>query len=196
MPTTKPITRVMLDLDDVLNNYTSHAMRYLGCDDVEFPVGCGYDIVAAINLTHPTQNEWTPDQVWGTLGVGFWYDMPVSDLCADIIWDCVRLVGLDNVFICSSLTKNHHCTLGKLLWMERNLPKWLCDQYILTPHKYLLADENTLLIDDYHGNTLAFERAGGRTLLVPRPWNPYSRYNTESLVGRALGYYRKMQETS
>lgn len=193
MSTVKDITRVMLDIDDVLNNFTSHAMRYLGCDNVEFPVECGYNIVAAINLAHPIHNKWTPNQVWTHLGERLWLDIPVSDLCADVVWDCVELVGQDNVFLCSSLTKNHRCTKGKLGWMDRCLPGWLRDQYILTPHKYLLANENTLLIDDYHGNTSDFEEAGGRTILVPRPWNPNNRYNTKSYVKGALSHLRKFK---
>lgn len=193
----EPIQRILLDLDDVLNSFTLHAMRYLGCkiDKLDkFPVEVGYNIVAAINLTHPTNQHWTPEQVWGILGVDLWDNIPTSDIFEEVLDYSVELVGMDQVFICSALTNNPHCTTGKLKWMQRNLPEWLQSQYVLTSKKALLADSRTLLIDDYHKNTIAFEAAGGRAILVPRPWNPYNHYDTKSFVVGALNYLRNSQK--
>ncbi len=192
--TVEPVSRIMLDLDNIVNNFTMHAMRYLGCKLDEFPIEVGYDIVAAINLTHPTNRHWTPEQVWGTLGDDLWYHMPMSDFYQIILDYSVDIVGRDRVFICSALTENVHCTAGKLKWMQRNLPEWLQDQYVLTSRKFLLANSRTLLIDDYPGNTTAFEEAGGRAILVPQPWNLYNRYDTKSFVTPALNYLKNSQK--
>jgi len=191
--TVTSVERILLDLDDVFNSFTKYAMRYLGCRDEEFPVECGYDIVAAINLTHPTNQHWTAEQVWGILGNDLWDHMPMSDIHEEVLEYSVDIVGRDQVFICSTLTNNIHCTTGKLKWIQRNLPKWLQGQYIFTSKKSLLANRHTLLVDDYHGNTMAFEEKGGQALLVPRPWNPYNRYNTKSFVVGALNYIKNHQ---
>jgi len=188
------ITRIMVDLDDVFNNFTACAMRFLGCPPCEFPVECGYDIVAAMNLKHPTINNWVPWQIWGMLDDTLWEDMTTSDLHDTLLDHCVDIVGRDNVFICSTLTNNVSCTSGKLKWMQKHLPDWIQNQYVFTTKKYLLANKNTLLIDDYHGNTLAFEGAGGRAILVPRPWNPYNCYDTRSFVEGSLNYIRNSQK--
>lgn len=190
---TPPIERILLDLDDVFNCFTTHAMEYLGCQCGEFPVEVGYNLVAAINLTHPTNNNWSPEQVWGMLDDGLWDNMPMSDIHEEILEYSVDIVGRDRVFICSTFTNNPHCTMGKLKWVKRNLPKWLQGQYVFTSKKSLLADSHTLLVDDYHGNTLAFEEEGGRALLVPRPWNPYNRCDTKSFVVGAMNYIKNHQ---
>lgn len=186
----EPISRIMLDLDDVFNNFTMHAIRYLGGKLDKFPVKVGYDLVAALNLTHPTNQHWTPEQVWGMLGDDLWDHMPMSDFYQIVLDYSVEIVGKNQVFICSTLTDNVHCTAGKLKWMKRNLPKWLQGQYVLTSKKSLLADRHTLLVDDYHGNILAFEEAGGQAILVPRPWNPYNRCDTKLFLISSLNYIK------
>lgn len=173
-----PITRIMLDLDDVCNKFTAHAMRYVGCPSRPYPQWCGYDIVAAVNHLHPTRDDWTPDEFWAALGRDLWDDMPVSDIYPWILDACVEEVGRSQVFICTSmsltsLTDSVECTLGKINWMQRTLPDWLARQCVLTPHKEVTATPTTLLIDDCHQNVVNFRKAGGQTMLIPAPWNPY-----------------------
>ena len=191
-----PIRRILLDLDDVLNNFTMCAMKYLGCDiDIEeYPNEVGYDIIAAVNLMHPTNCYWTAEQVWGILGVDFWDRMAISDIFYTVLEHSADIVGEDQVFVCSSLTTNHHCTAGKLKWMDKNLPHWLQGRFVLTPYKSLLADSQTLLIDDCQRNTVSFEKSGGRVLLVPRPWNPHHRYDTKSFTAGALDIWKSNQK--
>ncbi len=176
------ITRIMLDLDDVCNQFTAHAMQYVGCPDLPFPVECGYDMVAAVNKRHPTKNDWTPEELWSTLGRDLWDDMPTSCIYPWILSRCRELVGRDQVFICTSLTDNIECTAGKLGWMQRTLPAWLQYQFVLTPAKEVTANPYTLLIDDSHANISRFRSAGGQTMMIPAPWNPYKRYVSTLLL--------------
>lgn len=60
---------------------------------------------------------------------------------------------------------------GKMLWIEKYLPGFIKRTIITQAPKDLLAKSNTLLIDDNDSYVDGFREAGGKALLVPRPWN-------------------------
>ena len=181
------IRRILLDLDDVLNQFTMNALKIVGCDvdpmdNSQFPVEVGYDIVAACNLLHPTKQDWTAAEFWKALPREAWSETPLSPECGWLVDACARMVGKDNVFICTSAVEAPECAAAKREWMLQELPSWIHWQYAITPCKFLAANDFTLLIDDCEGNCVAFENAGGNSLLVPKPWNPNHSINTQAFL--------------
>ncbi|MHC4297930.1 MAG: hypothetical protein ACYS7Y_11555 [Planctomycetota bacterium] len=181
------IKRILLDVDDVLNQFTMFSLKLAGCDvdpmdNSQFPTEVGYDVTAACNLLHPSFRRWTPVDYWAMMPKSAWSHTPKSPECDWIIDTCADLVGEENVFLCTSATNNPECLAGKLMWIQRELPKWLHRQYCITPNKYLLAAPDAILIDDSLKNCEQFQENTGRVFLVPKPWNPdYPRDTRKSL---------------
>jgi 5'(3')-deoxyribonucleotidase len=163
-------TRIFLDLDDVLNVMTMPTLRSMGCDIVDYDPAWGWDIVKAANATHPKWS-FTTSQFWNSLRREHWAMLPKSKMCDWLIDRCVSLVGKTNVHILTSPTLDPDCLAGKLEWIQTELPGWLHRQYVITPRKHLCAAPGVLLIDDHYENVLDFRRAGGKAIVVPRPWN-------------------------
>jgi 5'(3')-deoxyribonucleotidase len=181
------IKRILLDLDDVLNQLTMYTLQHVGCDvdpmeNNHFPWEVGYDVVGACNLLHPVKNDWTVPEYWEAITRDVWATAPASPECDWLLQTCVELVGEDEVFIVTSPTKDPDCLAGKLEWIHRQLPSYMHRQYAITPRKYIAADSETLLIDDSYANIKAFSEHGGQTLLVPKPWNPLHGCRTASAL--------------
>lgn len=190
------IKRILLDIDDVLNQFTMLSLKIAGCkvdpmDNSMFPVEVGYDIVAACNLLHPTVKDWTPQEYWGMMPQSAWSHTPKSPECDWIIKTCAKLVGQDNVFLCTSATTDPASLAGKLMWIHHELPTCLHRQYVITPVKYLCANPTTLLIDDNDANCKSFSAHGGNVLLVPKPWNTAHRFDTQAVL---TGFFEQFAE--
>jgi hypothetical protein len=188
------IDQIFVDLDDVCNRFTMHALQYIGCnveiDDSDFPAEVGYDITLACNLTHPTKRDWTPSSFWGSLGYGVWHNLPMRPCCHELLDDCAKIVGQKNVFICTkSLPQPYHYS-GKMEWIYRHLPGWIHGQIQINGQKETNARPGALLIDDSLGNVKKFmDTRGGQAILVPRPWNPLRGCNARDEVYDRLRYY-------
>ena len=189
------IKRILLDLDDVCNQMTMWSLRWIGCDvdpmsNSQFPVECGYDIVAAANKLHPDRDDWTVPEFWDAIVREAWATVPESPEFRFILDFCERLVGRENVFIATSPTKDPDCLAGKLEWIHDHFPEWMWRQYAITPRKYIAANRETLLIDDSYANYKSFTKHGGHCLLVPKPWNPYHGIDTRKYLEEAFAIIR------
>ena len=169
-------TRIYLDLDDVCNAFTLHALSSVGClvDTFDFdhynPVW-GFDIIKAANaLLFPTKLL-TRESFWAMIDRNVWRDAPESTEFKWLLKQCEALVGRENICILTTPIDDPECLAGKLEWIHAHCPKWLHRQYLMGPQKYLLARPDALLIDDSDKNIDEFEAHGGQILLVPRPWN-------------------------
>ena len=171
------IKRILLDLDDVCNTFTISALMHVGCSIPSVYPDVGYDIIAACNLLHPTKT-WTAREFWEAIPRCLWAETPLSKEYFFILSSAAKLVGTENIFIATSPTKDPDCLAGKLEWIHDNMPSYLHRQYIITPRKWLCANEYTLLIDDSDENVKQFKQAGGQAVLVPRPWNALRNVNT------------------
>lgn len=74
------------------------------------------------------------------------------------------------VFVCTAPSSNPNCLTGKAKWLKKRLRIGV-DQVVFTTEKWLLANPQTLLIDDYERNIEPFEKAGGFALQLPASWN-------------------------
>lgn len=108
------------------------------------------------------------------------------DVCGQDFWENLRpyqhsfkfykkLVVLGDVIICTSPARDPSCVAGKRAWMN-NWFNWLLGSenfrdFVITPHKYLLAAPGRFLIDDYAPKVKKFRQYGGHGLLFGQPWN-------------------------
>jgi 5'(3')-deoxyribonucleotidase len=110
-------------------------------------------------------------------GVDFWSSMPMY-AGADELYR--RLCDLAPVTIVThARLEDPGCVEGKRKWLHDNLgvPD---DDMVFASKKWLLANENTLLIDDNDTNVCRFGGANGPAILYPRPWN-WARGATNSV---------------
>lgn len=184
------ITRILLDLDDVLNYCTMAALKYVGCpveatDLHLFKPEWGWSIVHAANKLHPNRT-FTEASFWQSIGKDFWANAPKSNECDWLIRECTRRVGASNVCILTAPTLDPQCAAGKMEWIRRNLPEELQRQFLIGPQKHFCARWSSLLIDDSDNNVGKFRANGGRAILVPRPWNSLNGYDPHVMINHSM----------
>lgn len=169
------ITRIAIDLDDVLADFTlatlSHKLnrKVVAADyDPEW----GFDIVRAYNtLQVPGVEKETVQSFWESIGRDDWENLERLPDSAWLIQRCAELVGNENVCILTAPTEDPECMAGKLEWIQSNMPRWIRRNFLVGPMKHFCAKGDTLLIDDSSKNVDMFRRWGGSAMLVPKPWN-------------------------
>ncbi len=103
----------------------------------------------------------------------FWAYMPLMDDALQI-YDFARWLSKDVAFLSYPMAKGGSMQ-GKLDWCTNHFPG---TSLILATdgRKDWLASKDTWLIEDSQDNAVAFRKAGGRGVLVPRPWNALHKY--------------------
>jgi 5'(3')-deoxyribonucleotidase len=173
------ITKIFLDLDDVLNRFTVPVLAYIGCpivDDDEFDPAWGYDIVLAANTLIP-ERFFTKSILWDTVDWDIWKTLPESEEMGFLLRTCRDSVGYLNTCILSGIIRCPDYLAGKLNWMQKHLPEELQRNFLLGFEKSFCACPESLLIDDNDANVQEFRDEGGQAILMPRPWN--SLHNVE-----------------
>ena len=84
-----------------------------------------------------------------------------------------NIVGFDNVYISTAPSLLFGCAGAKISWLYKKLQIPI-NKIMIGSAKELMANHETLLIDDRDSNVNKFVLAGGRAVLFPRVWN--SRY--------------------
>lgn len=76
------------------------------------------------------------------------------------------------VTICSYPSDGLNCVYGKVQWLKKYIDSNITTgDCVFTKKKYLLANPETLLIDDLQENCDKFIAAGGHAVCVPSTWN-------------------------
>ena len=101
----------------------------------------------------------------------FWQSLEWMYDGRDILHTIGYILGLEKIYLLTTPMPNLESASGKMMWVNDNLPAFLKYIIITQAPKHLLARPDTLLIDDKDENIDEFIAAGGRGLLVPRPWN-------------------------
>lgn len=183
------ITRVLFDLDDVLNSFTLPTLQWFGCDvgpyDYHIFPDVGYDIVAAYNKLKPDDRpEYTTEEFWQLVGRGVWANAPKSREFDDLLGLAEAIVGRENIGIVTAPTDCPESLAGKLVWIQRHMPPWMHKQFMVGHPKEWCANKHTLLIDDREENCRRFQEAGGNAYLLPRPWNSKRGIDTSEELNR------------
>lgn len=155
------VKTVLCDMDGVLCDFHGEFCRIYGYDE---KLITGWDMSKCFGISF----EELKSQI-DSLNNDFWANLPKLEW-ADKLIDLIDKYRV-NVYICSSPAKNSHS--GKQAWIDKHYPEF-SSRLILIKHKWLLAKEDRLLIDDAEYQTLGFGKHGGYPLTFPRPWN-YNR---------------------
>jgi len=101
------------------------------------------------------------------LGVDFWMNLPWYPWADELIELCEEAGGF---VIASTPARRSHSAKGKVLCLQERFGRGFRD-YMLGPHKQLMAGSGLVLIDDSDEQVEAFREAGGEAILFPQRWN-------------------------
>lgn len=157
------INTVLLDMDGVIADWTGSVIKLFNLDEEEiyknWPAGI-FDTDVAIGTTS--------SEMWkriNKLGEDFWINLEPYDYINDL-YDILP----ENTYICTKITNRPEAAAGKLKWLAKHA-RHLKSKFVITSHKHLCANPQTVLIDDHDKNCALFSMASGKSLLVPQPWN-------------------------
>jgi hypothetical protein len=166
------VMKVFLDMDGVLVDFVGGAHRVFGKH---------YDRTAP--LVWEFFKEWgvTFEEFDAKCGIDFWDFLDWMPDGIGIERAVRNKFSLKDIYLLTTPMPNPGSGTGKLRWIKRCMT-WAYDRTILSyAPKSLFAKPNTLLIDDKDQNIEEFEAAGGRGILVPRPWNKLHGWANETL---------------
>jgi len=157
---------ILADLDGTLNDFFGYAFQIL---DDKFP----NRITKEEYLANPSFNmaekfKISDKEFWATIDKGrFWYNIPQLPWTRQLYEFIGRFAP---VVIASSPSENPDCIAQKLDWLDKHLGVSTKD-CMFGSKKHLMANSETLLIDDYPSNCDKFIAAGGHAICVPSTWN-------------------------
>lgn len=156
------INTVYLDIDGVLADFTQGVFRAVGRKyDYNDPVLKNWMWYGDIGFDLP--------QIDSLCNINFWAGLPWMHDGKEILQLVER--AFNNIYLLTTPMPNPGSYTGKMLWIERHLPKYINRTIITQIPKQHFANVTSLLIDDRYENCYQFQNAGGLAILVPRPWN-------------------------
>lgn len=153
---------VLLDMDGVLVDFAAGILDALGKSDLADKIN-GWDFWKAIGVTE--KEFWEPCN-----HEPFWSNLSWTEEGPRIVMIVYQAVGKENTYLLTSPSRAPRSYSGKAEWVKRHLPN-LQRRLLIGPSKHLFASPRNILIDDGDHNVDAFRAAGGKAILVPRPWN-------------------------
>lgn len=165
--TPKPVIRtVLLDMDGVITDFVGRAIEIHGKRPetvlANWPRGTHW-LHEVLKTDLP--GFWRPINAQGER---FWRDLSPYPWARALL-DWIEAVP-ENWAICTSPSRDPACPRGKMEWLYAHIRPAFRD-VALTPRKHLLANPNTVLIDDTERMVERFEAAGGHAVLFPQAWN-------------------------
>ena len=166
------IKTVYLDLDGVLVNFLGGLHKSLGVsysyENYPYEKGKwnmltdikGFDDIPA-----------TFEQCNDCCTISFWQNLEWMHDGYNILTAIEYKFAPARIYLLTTPMPNYESPTGKWLWIQDNMSMYLKRTIITQAPKHLLARPDTLLIDDKDENVDGFREAGGKALLVPRPWN-------------------------
>lgn len=162
---------VLLDCDGVLLDFSRHALKYHGAENVNYPRNV-YSLATVLGISET--------DFWKKIdNAGFWNSVPAyagSDaflrslhtLCASggvSLAFCTR--SSENIAAFAAARVKILRNLCRAAGIAGNLPVYICYQ----GGKSVFSGPGRLLIDDHDKYLCDFEVGGGATLKVPMQWN-------------------------
>lgn len=154
---------ILFDMDGVVANFTKAAMdvhkKSLPYDQIEWnwPAQVGF-------------KDATDPAFWEPLGnTEFWANLPVMEDGFDLFKAVENVYGIHNIAFLSDASAFASGD-GKMIWLKKYFPEYQ-KRVVFTKYKDLVASPDKLLIDDNDENVRRFDDAGGKAIVLPRPWN-------------------------
>lgn len=155
--------RIFLDMDGVLSNFVKGVAHRMGIDYMTLYK----DLLNNDNV--PQVLDMKAEDFWDQVdSYNFWYNLEPYNWCRYLH---TRLDEVGVVYICTSPSMNPECAKAKVAWLQDKMFNKYYRKFIITPQKHLLANKNSILIDDSEKNTSRFFNEGGKFVLFPQPWN-------------------------
>jgi 5'(3')-deoxyribonucleotidase len=168
--------KVYLDIDGVLANFLGslHRVFKLPYEYEKYPYPFGlWDMFSKMHPDMPF------DIINGACHESFWANLKwMHD--GRRIYDTV-MTHFDDIKLLTTPMPNPGSWTGKYKWVLSELGPCMAKNLIVTTtSKDIVAGPGSLLIDDRDENVEEFREAGGKAILVPRPWNKLYqlRFNT------------------
>lgn len=162
---------ILLDQDEVLTDFVSAACQIHGTTRALMLPNWPHEQWSIVEplaktLSRPLSNT----QFWAPIhnNEQFWLDLLPTPWC-DQLWQLCRSHSSE-VHIVSSPAMCDTSYTGKVKWLKKKFGQSF-DNFILSPHKHLLAKPSAVLIDDRDENCRKFVRAGGKAILFPSHGN-------------------------
>jgi 5'(3')-deoxyribonucleotidase len=181
--------RIYLDLDEVLCDFKGAALTVFGVTknlfNSEHTPG-DWDIVSTLNrLITPPNIEYPEfESIINKQGPDFWATLdPLPHF--DQLIKIVSAITSE-WYIVSDPCNFKYAAYQKLLWLQRRLGKNF-DRLILTKHKHLLANKDSILIDDKDKNIDEFGQHGGIGIIFPTLHNHLHKHSNDP-IGWLLDY--------
>lgn len=175
------IDTILLDLDGVLVDFFTPALELFGKGHLIDSWTPGeYRLHPSLGITEA--------EFWRAIdaeGIGWWEDLPPYPWCHELYDFCKGKAK--NVYIATSPSRYFASAAGKVRWLQEQFGAGFRD-YMIGPHKHLMAKPGVLLIDDSDANIDLFSEHGGPAILFPRPWNSLHAVSGEAthIVTRTL----------
>lgn len=154
---------ILLDMDGVLVDFVGDACAVLGVDP---SVAKSWNFFNDLGMSEP--------EFWSRIdkvGESFWAGVSEHEWCDELL-ELANSFG--NVVISSAPSRSPYSSSGKVRWLKNKFGEGFRD-FMLGKHKHLMANANTILIDDNDDNVAKFSRNGGHGILFPQRWNLNAR---------------------
>lgn len=187
------MTRCFLDVDGVLADFVGGIHRKLGIDfNVhQWPYAKGPDgwnFHNELGMTFLGMSE--------LCDFDFWRKLHWMDDGHYILQAVLESFDPKQITLLTAPMPNVMSASGKIAWIKQNLPEYEQRIGVWADSKAILAQvPDSILIDDGGNNVRDWRAAGGKAVLVPRPWNDRHEYSEEAFVV-VRESLRRMHESS
>ena len=155
---------IMLDIDGVLANFRKGVHE-------AFNKPYDYSTLSPKWYFWDDWSDVTTKMVNDICIIKFWQNLPWMHDGYDILTAIEYKFAPTQIYLLTTPMPNVESATGRWLWIKNHMGMYYKRTIITQAPKHLLARPNTLLIDDKDENVDGFREAGGKALLVPRPWN-------------------------
>ena len=157
--------RIYLDMDGVCCDFVGGVLRLFKKDGRidDWPKG-QYDVAKVAGISE--KDLW---QSVDNAGHEFWRNLK-EEVWFKPLYSGLKKRADQGLYFLTSPSKHESCLAGKCRWLRDRFGDFF-DEVVYTRHKQLLANADSVLIDDDPRNIEKFIKAGGKGILVPRPWN-------------------------
>lgn len=159
------LERIFLDLDGVLADWATPAIRACGGDPAtvfsSWPVGT-YDLAEALGIS--TSAMWRAVDMQGAK---MWATLEPYPWCGDLFGICEDLAPTT---ILTSPSTDPSAASGKTRWLQSVFGTGF-RRYLIGPDKAACARPGAILIDDSDANCEKFRASGGDAIVFPQIWN-------------------------
>lgn len=127
----------------------------------------------------------------------FWAELKPTEDAKQILEIAHKYFKKEKIFLISSSQQTPNAMCGCLAWYKKYTPVFYREKRIIFAHdKSLVSSPDKVLLDDHYKTCRAFGARGGWTVLMPRPWNMYSKVvdplgKTELEIRMILHHYEE-----